>query len=134
MLVKRGEAVTEYDRIFLRTARMFEDLCCLAGYDGLADRVRPSTRSPGRTEQKADIADEVVTDALGSDAERQDEIGATVAIQDVAIQDVAGQNVVPRSLSRAMLASPPAGPRRRHRSPPEVPTESQALCFQRLSC
>ncbi len=119
MLEKRGEAVAEYDRIFLRTARMFEDLCRLAGYDGLADRVRPSTRNPGRTEQKADIAD---ADAFGGDAERQDEVGAPatlqdVAAQDVAAQDVAGQGAVPRSLSRPTLAARPS-----RASPEESPT------------
>ena len=67
MLVKKVDAVAEYDRIFLRTARMFEDLCRLAGNDALAERVRPSSRSPGRTEQRADVIDDLVAEALGGD-------------------------------------------------------------------
>ena len=112
MLVKRGEAVAEYDRIFLRTARMFEDLCRLAGYDALAERVRPSTRNPGRTEQKVDVTDEVVADAFGSGAERQGEIDALPAGQgadeqaDVPMAAKPAPQAAPRSL--ATLASRPS--------------------------
>jgi len=90
MLVKKHEAVEEYDRVFLRTARMFEDLCRLAGYDALAERVRPSTRSPGRTERKAEIADEVVANALGGDADRHSDVvgpalGASEDVEDALV-------------------------------------------------
>ncbi len=115
MLEKRGEAVAEYDRIFLRTARMFEDLCRLAGYDGLADRVRPSTRNPGRTEQKVDVADELVDAALGGDAERQGEVDARPAGRgDAATAAESGAKTVPRRESRARV-----GPRPSRASPGE---------------
>jgi hypothetical protein len=50
--VEKNDAMAAYDEIFLRTTRMFEDLCRYAGERELADKVRPSARNPGRTEEE----------------------------------------------------------------------------------
>jgi len=112
MLVKKHEAVAEYDRVFLRTARMFEDLCRLAGYDALAERVRPSSRNPGRTEQKAEVADDAVADAL---AERQDEADVLPAEPSVDAQDdMRTTKVLQAPPGTGAVYSPAAGSEARH--------------------
>lgn len=49
LLESKSVAVDEYDTVFLRVARQFEDLCRLAGLDKLADKVRPSLTRKGET-------------------------------------------------------------------------------------
>ncbi len=44
----KNDAISAYDRKFLRVARMAESLFHFAGMHELAKRVRPSTRRPGR--------------------------------------------------------------------------------------
>jgi hypothetical protein len=70
-LVKQADQQA-YDDMFLRTARVFEDTCRLIGRNDLADRVRPSTRRSGRTEEPPEelpeeTAEEVQPEDAGSE-------------------------------------------------------------------
>lgn len=53
-LVAKNRVMAEHDACFLHIARTLESLFRLAGFHELADRVRPSVRRPGLTENDAE--------------------------------------------------------------------------------
>ncbi len=67
----KNEAITAYDRKFLRVARVAESLFHFAGMHELADRVRPSTRRPGRrlAEENGEPTGEPDTQAVEAQAD-----------------------------------------------------------------
>lgn len=56
-LADKNVAIAAYDMAFSRASKVLEGIFTLAGETVLADRVRPSTRRPGQTEEQAPQAE-----------------------------------------------------------------------------
>ncbi len=65
--LKKEEAAKVYDQLFTRAARTFEDWCRLVGRNDLADRIRPSARRLGQTEQESTEASEDTAQAASEE-------------------------------------------------------------------
>lgn len=66
-LADKNVAIAAYDMAFSRASRALEGIFVLAGETVLAERVRPSTRRPGQTEEEAPAAE---SGAAGEGGER----------------------------------------------------------------
>lgn len=64
-ILAKNEAIKVYDKVFTPGARSLEAAFRLAGMTDLADRVKPSTRRPGR------LADEVASESEGQEGQGQ---------------------------------------------------------------
>lgn len=80
----KNEAISAYDRKFLRVARLAESLFHFAGMHELAERVRPSTRRPGR--RLVDVNGETGGETDTQAAEAQADDSAEPAAPAVAAQ------------------------------------------------
>ena len=65
----KNDAIDEYDHVYLYVGRTLEGLFHLAGMHELAERVRPSTRRPGRREADDKETSESGERAAGSETE-----------------------------------------------------------------
>ncbi|MEQ1506789.1 MAG: hypothetical protein ABMB14_31470 [Myxococcota bacterium] len=73
----RDAAMAAHDQTFSRTANLLVALYDFAGEPELADRVRPSVRSPGRLAADAEAGADADDATTGADPTTEDGIGAT---------------------------------------------------------
>lgn len=114
-----------YDRLFLREARGFADWCRLVGRGELADRIRPSSSRPGRTETEPPDP-ELSRTPLGAQIQEHDHAGSRVreAVEDETqeIFDSQQATLGPPRLLEDEANRPPLLPKRRQPPPkPELP-------------
>ena len=65
--IERKRAKKIYARVYLRGARMFEDMCRFAGLDDLADRVRRRKGRPAAAEAEETVSEEMVSEEMVSE-------------------------------------------------------------------
>lgn len=74
--LEKTKRMKEYDRLYLRSTRIFEDFCRLAGEDDLADRIRTaSTRSASSGQASEDDVPGDAADPIGDVPAPQDPPG-----------------------------------------------------------
>lgn len=73
--LEKNRTQDEHDKLVLRSARVFEDFCRLAGFDELADRIRRTIPSRSSSQEPAVVEPAVVEPAVGEPAVGEPAVG-----------------------------------------------------------